>query len=136
MPAWPSRVMKSTSGFISRLRAKFCSRLRGDAPDAVLRMRVVGQRLELGGLAGNVCDDCRKFGSPSTNRNSLTSICELNGPLTRYRCGCPASRIPCLAVLVPEIGRQFAHAGVEQVGVLEHLVVEVILRLQPERAGP
>jgi hypothetical protein len=32
VPAWPSRVTKSISGFISRLRAKFCSRLRAVMP--------------------------------------------------------------------------------------------------------
>jgi hypothetical protein len=37
--------------------------------------------------------------------------------------------------LVPEIGAQFAHAGVQEVAVFEDLVVEVVLRLQPERAG-
>ena len=37
-------------------------------------------------------------------------------------------------MLVPEIRRQFAHAGVEQVGVLEHLVVEIILGGQAQRA--
>ena len=35
---------------------------------------------------------------------------------------------------VPEIRRQFARAGVQQVGVFEHLVVEVVLRVQPQRA--
>jgi hypothetical protein len=38
-----------------------------------------------------------------------------------------------LAVRVPEVARQRAHAGVEQVGVLEHLVVEVVLRRQAQR---
>ena len=36
-------------------------------------------------------------------------------------------------MLVPEVGRQFEDAGVEQVGVFQYLVVEVVLRLQPER---
>ena len=39
-----------------------------------------------------------------------------------------------LAVLVPEIARQLAHAGVEQVGVFEHLVVEIILGGEAQRA--
>ncbi len=43
-------------------------------------------------------------------------------------------RLHVLAVRVPEVRRQAPHAGVEEVGVLEHLVVEVILRRQPERA--
>ncbi len=32
VPAWPSRVTKSTAGFMSRLSAKFCSRLRALMP--------------------------------------------------------------------------------------------------------
>ena len=41
-------------------------------------------------------------------------------------------RLHALTVLVPEVGRQFEDAGIEQVGVFQHLVVEVVLRLQPE----
>jgi hypothetical protein len=39
-----------------------------------------------------------------------------------------------LRMLVPEIRAQFAHAGVQEVAVFQNLVVEVVLRLQPERA--
>ena len=42
-------------------------------------------------------------------------------------------RFHLLAVRVPEVGRQLAHAGVEQVGVLQHLVVEVVLGRQRQR---
>ncbi len=35
---------------------------------------------------------------------------------------------------VPEIGRQLARAAVEQIGVLEHLVIEIILGGEPQRA--
>jgi hypothetical protein len=40
-----------------------------------------------------------------------------------------------LAVGLPEVGRQLARAGVQQVGVLQHLVVVVVLRVQAEGAG-
>ena len=36
---------------------------------------------------------------------------------------------------LPEIGRQLHAAGVEQVGILQHLVVEVILCIEAQRAG-
>ena len=35
VPAWPSSEMKSTSGFMSRLSAKFCSRLRAVMPQTL-----------------------------------------------------------------------------------------------------
>ena len=47
-----------------------------------------------------------------------------------------ASLLPglhALAVAVPEIGRQLAHAAIEKVGVLENLIVEVILGRDPDR---
>ena len=37
-------------------------------------------------------------------------------------------------MLVPEVGGQLAHAGVEQVGVLQHLVIEVVLGRQSQCA--
>jgi hypothetical protein len=40
-----------------------------------------------------------------------------------------------LAVRVPEIRREFAHSGVEEIGVLQYLVVEIVLRGEAERAG-
>ena len=40
-----------------------------------------------------------------------------------------------LAVLLPEVGGQFGHAGVEEVAVLQHLVVEVVLGVNVQRAG-
>ena len=43
-------------------------------------------------------------------------------------------RLHVLAVLVPEIRGQLLHAGVEEIGVLEHLVVEIILGRQAQRA--
>jgi len=38
-----------------------------------------------------------------------------------------------LAVLLPEVRRQLAHAAVQQLGVLEHLVVEVVLGGKADR---
>ena len=35
---------------------------------------------------------------------------------------------------VPEIRRQLAHAGVQQVGIFENFVVEVVFGREPERA--
>ena len=43
-------------------------------------------------------------------------------------------RFHAFAVRVPEIGRQFAHPGVKQVGVFEHLVIEIVFGGQPQRA--
>ena len=40
-----------------------------------------------------------------------------------------------LAVLVPEVVGQGAGAGIEDVGILQHLVVEIVLGQQVERAG-
>ena len=34
---------------------------------------------------------------------------------------------------VPEVRRQFAHAGVEEVDILQHLVVEIVLGGEPQR---
>ncbi len=39
--------------------------------------------------------------------------------------------LPCVS---QKSGRQLAHAGVEQVGVLQHLVVEVVLGVEAQRA--
>ncbi|TXT23036.1 MAG: Dehydrogenase [Gallionellaceae bacterium] len=38
------------------------------------------------------------------------------------------------AVFIPEILRQRQHTAIQQVGVFQHLVVEIVLRGQPERA--
>ena len=39
-----------------------------------------------------------------------------------------------LAVLVPKIFWQLAHAGVEQIGILQNLVIKIIFRRHPNRA--
>jgi hypothetical protein len=39
------------------------------------------------------------------------------------------------AVGIPEIGWQFHAAGVEEVGILQHLVVEIVLCVEAQRAG-
>ena len=44
-------------------------------------------------------------------------------------------RFDAFAVAIPEIGRKLAHARVEEIGVLEHLVVEIILGGEAQRVG-
>ena len=44
-------------------------------------------------------------------------------------------RLHALGVAFPKCLVQFAGAGIEQIGILEHLVVEVVLRLEAQRAG-
>ena len=44
-------------------------------------------------------------------------------------------RFDAFAVPIPEIGGKLAHTGIEEVGVLEHLVVEIILGGEAQRVG-
>ncbi|ENO78878.1 dehydrogenase [Thauera sp. 63] len=110
---------------------------RSDAPHVVLLMTVVDQGLEQHVAAVPLLD-------PGLKRVVAAAFVDelVDQHLGRQWPGYAVigvafflPRLHALAVRVPEIGRQFARAGVQQVAVLEHLVVEVVLRGQPEGAG-
>ena len=50
------------------------------------------------------------------------------------RCAALLPALHALAVLLPEVSGQLLHAGVEEVGILKHLVVEIVLGIDVERA--
>ena len=109
---------------------------RGDAPDAVALVTVVLQRLQDGCLAADFLDQ-RLEGLIALEEQEL-----VDQQAAAHRSGDAvigvAGLLPglhVLAVAVPEILRQCADAGVEQVGVFKHLVVEIILGRQAQCAG-
>src|SRR5688572_4664804 len=108
---------------------------RGDAPHRVLGVRVVAQRLEHGDATLRLLDQRIERLVPGLVEHELVHV-----QLRDQRPAHAVVRVPVLLprldvapVRVPEILRQRAHAGVEEVGVLEHLVVEVILGVEPQR---
>ncbi|ENO86542.1 dehydrogenase [Thauera aminoaromatica S2] len=109
---------------------------RGDAPDVVLVVAVVGEGLDEGAAAF-------LFLHPGLQRVVAVLIDELvdqhlGGERPADAVVAAAFFLPRLhaaRVAVPEVGGQLAGAGVQQVAVLEHLVVEVVLRGEPERTG-
>jgi hypothetical protein len=121
---------------MSRLSAKFCSRLRRDAPDVVLVVRIVAHGFEHRDPARDLPD--------RGEQGSLALLVDefVEQQLFAQR---PADavvgaafalpRFDVPAVVVPEVRRQLARAGIEQVGVLEHLVVEIILHRQAQGPG-
>ena len=106
---------------------------RDDAPDVVPLLREVLDRLQDGGLAGDFLDlrvkrtlgllEYEFVDHHARAQRAVQAVVGVPGLLPRFH---------ALAVLVPEIGRQFARPGVEQIGVFEHLVVEIILGREPQ----
>ena len=133
MPAWPSRVTKSISGFMSRFMAKFCSRLRGgDPPHGVLGMGVVDQGFQHRRLARRLLSRWRRS-RRSPARRIVDQEIGAEGPLDPVKglgLLLPGFHAPGRAC--PRSWRAGAGAGVEDVGILEHLVVEVVLRRQAQ----
>ncbi len=109
---------------------------RRDAPDVVLLMRVVLERLQHGGAPGDLLDQ-----HIERLLAGLLLVEELvdeergdersRDPVVRVPTLLP--RLHALAVPVPEIRRQLAHPAVEEIGVLQHLVVEIVFRGDAER---
>jgi hypothetical protein len=108
----------------------------GDAPDGVLGVAVVDDGFEFRRLAGADSYPClqglraflpdefidQQVGTERTLDAVIGAAVLLPG-------------FEALAVGIPEIRRQFEGAGVEEVGILEHLVVEVVLCFEAQRAG-
>ena len=99
-------------------------------------MRVVGQRLDLGRRSGYLTDDGIKRSLAFLEEELVGQQLRAQGSLDAVqRVTVLLPGLHPLTVIIPELGRQLAHAGVQQVAVFEHLVVEVILRQQPESTG-
>ncbi len=107
---------------------------RGDAPDVVLVVREVLQRLQERGLAARFLHDREErpvalvvhelVHQHRGHQRALHAV---------HRLAVVLPALDVLAVPVPEILRQRHHPRVEEVGVLEDLVVEVVLGGQPDR---
>src|SRR3569623_764136 len=108
---------------------------RGDAPDVVLLVAEIAHRDHLGLLAfalqhlrvervGAFLED-ELVRQQARDQRPLDAVVGLAVGLPRFH---------AFAVRVPEIGGQFAQAGVLQSGVFQYLVVEVILGRKPQRA--
>ncbi len=107
---------------------------RRDAPDVVPLVRVVLDRLQDRGLAGDFLD-LRIERALGLLENELVDHHARAQRAVQPVVGVPGllPRLHAFAVLVPEIRRQFARAGVQKIGVFEHLVVEIVLGREPQR---
>src|SRR5688572_1428226 len=109
---------------------------RGDAPHRVLRVRIVAQRLDHRHAPGSFLDQ--------RVQRTLAGfvVDELVQVQLRHQRSADAvvgvaillPRLDVAPVRIPEILGQGPHAGVEEVGVLQHLVVVVVLGGEAERA--
>jgi len=107
----------------------------GDAPDRVLGVLVVAQHAQGRSLAADLLD-LRVERLVAFQVDELVDQ-QFGHQRTADAVVGEARLLPALhalAVLVPEAGGQLAHAGVEDVGVLQHLVVVVVLDGQAQCA--
>ena len=108
---------------------------RHDAPDTVLLMAKVRHRHQLGRVAG----DARDHGIERIGAFLPDKLVDQQRGAHRTRdtvMHAPAllPRLHTLAVFVPEIGRQFTHTAIQQIGIFQHPVVGVILCRHPQGA--
>ena len=107
---------------------------RCDSPDGIFRVRVIDQRFQDGRFARDFLDDGSKAVAFQPDEFVDQHLRAKRPVDLVVGLAVLLPRLHALAVLVPEIGGQGAGAGVEDVGILEYLVVEVILGQQVERA--
>jgi hypothetical protein len=110
---------------------------RRDPPDIILLVRVVLECGQKRRLAGDFLDDRveRRFAGlflvqefvqmQRRNQRAGDAIVRMTALLPRLH----AFRVP-----VPEVGRKLAHARIKELGILEHLVVEIVLGGDAQRA--
>jgi hypothetical protein len=143
VPAWPSRVTKSTSGFIKQVeREVLLAVARGDAPHIVLVVAEVAQGLQHGGLAVDLPDLAveGRFAVVRFEEHELVHHQRRDegaGDAVIGRRVAALDLLPglhVLAVLGPEVVRQLDDARVQQVGIFQHVVVEVVFGGQAQGA--
>ena len=107
----------------------------GDAPDGVLGVGVIGERAQRStGIVLRCYDSIERF------LHALVLIDELVHQ--QIAAGRPLdvvegmtfdhARHHVLAILLPEVRMQLQHAGVQQVGIFQHFVVEIVLCRQAQ----
>ena len=137
LPAGPSSVTKSISGSISRLSAKFCSRLRAVMPQTLWRS------LRKSRASSSVADAPLTVAHDRLDALRTGFVDEqVRPPAARGRTvdlipGAVAilPRAHVLAVAFPEVRRQRLHAGIEHVGVFDGLVAVVVLGMHADDRG-
>src|SRR5882672_698417 len=109
---------------------------RGDAPHRVLGVGVVAQRLDHRDAAGSLLDQRVERPLAGLVEDELVDVQLGNQGSADAVVSMPVllPRLDIAAVRVPEVLRQRAHPGVEEVRVLQNLVVEVVFGGEPERA--